>query len=178
MRLYSIIIVFLLTMGIMLTKGTLSMIKSSENYDTSEDHIELQNSDSITELWYFDAIDTWNPSSPAIGDVDNDGMLEILIGGRESGAASMLYYLNAEDGTQLWNYSSSWTVRETTTLGDVDNDGFLEVVFSHGNLTILNGKNGTLSWTTSLVGNAINTPTIGDLNNDGKLDILVGDTED
>jgi len=81
-------------------------------------------------------------SSPALGDIDGDGYLEIVCGvgrGITTGRQNIVYAWN-HDGTPLPNWP-----RETTNpmlappaLGDIDGDGQLEIVIGEGDIFITN----------------------------------------
>lgn len=62
-------------------------------------------------------------SSVATGDVDGDGLDELVIGGSDG----HLYAINSEDGTLAWAYDLTSPVGNPT-LADVDSDGLLEVL--------------------------------------------------
>ncbi len=111
-------------------------------------------------------------SSPALGDVDNDGKLEVVIGAN----TNYVYAFNGEDGTQLWAYNTGNTVVSSPAIGDIDSDGILEVVVgsTSGNVYALNGENGTVLWTYSTTGAVYSSPAIGDIDNDGKPEVVVG----
>ena len=76
---------------------------------------------SVSELWnYTTGADVF--SSPALGDVDNDGKLEVVVGSYND----KIYALNGEDGTVNWSFSTGdfqdrW--HSSPALGDVDSDG-------------------------------------------------------
>jgi hypothetical protein len=64
-------------------------------------------------------------SSPSLGDIDNDGKLEVLVGFGES-----LYSFNAEDGTPT-NFPvkhTLGTIMSSPLISDIDNDGKLEII--------------------------------------------------
>ena len=75
-------------------------------------------------------------SSPALGDIDNDGQLEIVVGvgWGTSGRQNIVYAWN-HDGTSLpnWPQETAGVMSAPPALGDIDNDGELEIVIGCGN---------------------------------------------
>ncbi len=76
-------------------------------------------------------------SSPALGDIDGDGHLEVVVGCRDG----LVYALNGEDGSFLWSYTTGGQVKSSPALGDIDDDGNLEVVVGSADFSVyaLNG---------------------------------------
>ncbi|HSE62703.1 MAG TPA: VCBS repeat-containing protein [Thermoanaerobaculia bacterium] len=126
-------------------------------------------------------------SQPGVGDLDNDGVKEIVIGtsGRK------LYVLRANGSVVPgWPVTLPAEINSTPALGDIDGDGFLDVVVGCGSTFDSTGsgglfvfrRNGTLIWsfTTSdenqdgRPDGIFSTPAIGDVDGDGKLEIAVG----
>ncbi|MGQ4892986.1 MAG: FG-GAP-like repeat-containing protein [Candidatus Njordarchaeia archaeon] len=111
-------------------------------------------------------------SSPALGDIDGDGKLEVVIGSEDH----KVYALNGEDGSMLWNYTTGGCVYSSPALGDVDGDGKLEVVVGSAdhNVYVFNGEDGSILWAYT-AGNAVfSSPALGDIDGDGKLEIVIG----
>lgn len=130
------------------------------------------------------------PTSPAVGDIDGDGDLEIVVLGMDrrihawhhNGVAVNGWPISQWDGDPLWRGG-----RSSPALGDIDGDGLPEVVV--GTMSpIVNGQqnqNATI-WAvngdSSLVpGFPIKTeqyihsaPALGDIDGDGHLEIVVG----
>ncbi|OHB77505.1 MAG: hypothetical protein A2W31_11795 [Planctomycetes bacterium RBG_16_64_10] len=62
---------------------------------------------------------------PAVGDVDGDGQLEVLVCSR-----SQKLICFAADGREEWSYPSQAGSLTTPALGDIDGDGKVEIVFT------------------------------------------------
>ena len=124
-------------------------------------------------------------TSPAVGDIDNDGRVEIVFG---SGTDSKVYAIRSDltsaagfpVGIQL-----QADVDSSPALADVTNDGYLDVVIgaSNGSLFIFRGNGGTIptGWPVAIKDNAgtkiaiRSSPAVADVDGDGSLDIVVGD---
>ncbi|TXT64884.1 MAG: putative Dolichyl-phosphate beta-D-mannosyltransferase [Promethearchaeota archaeon] len=114
-------------------------------------------------------------SSPALGDVDGDGKLEIILGSSDN----TVYSLNGEDGSVNWTYSTDGPIISSPALGDVDGDGKLEVVIGCNDkkIYVLNGEDGSVNWTYSTGGPILSSPALGDVDGDGKLEIILGSSD-
>ncbi len=120
-------------------------------------------------------------SSPAIGDVDNNGSLEICFGIR---SWDNNFYILTNDGTNNWSPVPGWPkslnggVLCSPALADIDEDGDLEIFVITENGTFYafhhNGEglyspDGLLK---NLYGWNGGSPAIGDINDDGNLEIV------
>ncbi len=157
-------------------------------FDRAGNELQTLNADDCTQ------------SSPALGDLDDDGVLEVVIVTRgdppdTGNDFSRVQAWNAEDPTPIWtttptdpnsgNNDPSGGDRQSPVIADVDGNGSLEVLVSNfWSVHVLQGNNGTpLTCQNPQCGNQPSlfawgtlksTPAVGDVNNDGVLDVVIG----
>ncbi len=123
---------------------------------------------------------TENTFSVAVGDVNGDGALDIVVGNK---GKQNLVYLNNGTGT-IWTPVTFGTVTASTyslAVGDVNGDGALDIVagtYNGQSVVYLNNGTGT-NWTPVNFGPAVSftytsSIVLGDVNGDGSLDIVAG----
>ncbi|MCP5100435.1 MAG: VCBS repeat-containing protein [Chloroflexi bacterium] len=143
-------------------------------------------------------------STAAIGDIDNDGLDEVVIGtnsppwngDNKDGPFPAIYnnpdYTRATvwaingDSTHVpgWPVITEQVIKSSPAIGDIDGDGDLEIVVGTGNFgSYINGHqvyawhgNGTAvsGWPKATGGNMLSSPALADLDKDGVLDVIIG----
>lgn len=129
--------------------------------------------------WKFDTKDIAFGQS-ASADIDGDGKLEIVFGCYRND--SMIYAVNAEDGSLLWKYNAASTFFEgcndvAPLIYDIDGDGNPEVIVPascNPRTFCLDGATGAVKWVCNTRGSD-SPPTIADIDGDGTLEILHGE---
>ncbi len=124
-----------------------------------------------TILWKTKA-DLCIATSPAIGDIDNDGWLEAAY----SSCDGYLYIVNASNGKILWKYMTGGEFADPT-LWDIDLDKYLEIISlgGRGTLYVLN-YTGEPEW--FYKGRFIRgNPIVADLDNDEKYEVIAGSSD-
>jgi len=110
---------------------------------------------------------------PAVADIDNDGLPEILTARPSAMGASDGFLLALEhDGTQKWQSATQYAIGSAAiAVADIDHDGDVEIVH-HGSVF---DHNGALLWTAPNAGGAY-VNTIADLDGDDNMEIILGPT--
>nr|MDO8113824.1 FG-GAP-like repeat-containing protein [Candidatus Sigynarchaeota archaeon] len=111
-------------------------------------------------------------SSPAVGDVDGDGDLEVIVGSDNY----RVYCINARNGSLEWSYLTGQVVQAGPAIGDVDGDEQVEIIIGSfdNQVYCLNGKNGSKEWSYITGGDIYSTPAIGDVDGDGIVEVYFG----
>jgi subtilisin family serine protease len=127
-------------------------------------------------------------SSPAIGDIDSDGNLEIAVGVE---APQNQFYVWHKDGSLMAGFPKTvenrngltqlgWgTFAQTPALADLDKDGKLEIIIGNANANVYVWRSDGTNfpgWPQN-VGDRrayLSSPAIGDIDRDGSLEIVMG----
>ena len=140
-------------------------------------------------------------SSPTVADLDGDGKLEIIVGGRGvntdgSPSCDGWVYAYRSNGTLYWQTRVQAPVNASPTVADLNGDGKPEVLVGlggiatsspcwNGGVVALNGQTGASIWTFATQDwlnhqpdgwkdGVISTPAVGDINGDGKPEVVFG----
>ncbi len=127
-------------------------------------------------LWWYQ-LDAPSFGSSAVGDIDEDGFLEIVFGTYFND--EHIYALNAEDGSLLWSYDTGGCNDASPVIADVDLDTHLEVVIPASSPSMVycfNGMTGAVKWSRSTgASNCIDSPpAVADVDTDDKPEVLLG----
>lgn len=129
------------------------------------------------------------PASPALGDLDGDGVLDVVIGcGSDANTSCKKLYAWHGDGSVVTGFpitpwSNSWDSVQNalpygTVLADYDSDGEVEILFVHeGSFGIATvGPDGIKENDSSLKTQYVlsSAPVVADVDNDGTLEVVIG----
>ncbi len=131
-------------------------------------------------------------SSPAVGDLDNDGIPEIVVGygstieAAATGSSVGGVRAYRRNGTLMWERVSSdfsgdgqpEPVMSTPAIGDVDGDGLPEVAWGSldAHVYLVRGADGVNKpgWPHFTRDTIFSSPALADLDGDGKLEVIIG----
>lgn len=133
-------------------------------------------------IWQSAIFEHFIRASSPLGDIDNDGGLEVVVPGNHA----IIRTYDAKTGNLEWENKIGYGIEATPVLADVDGDGYDEIiVFTigdiplgiSGDVVILN-HDGSELWRSSAHTYFYTSPTILDIDGDGLVDIIGGDSND
>jgi hypothetical protein len=121
-------------------------------------------------LWQFEVGDKIE-SSPAIDDVNNDGIYEVAFGSYDN----KTYLLNASNGQLIWSYSTNNWITSSPVIANIDGSKKI-IIASHDSNVYCFNADGSINWTFSIPtgGRIQSSPSIADVDLDGVNDVIVG----
>ena len=140
---------------------------------------------------FLDGLDVGSESSPALGDIDGDGDLDLLVGNRiapgDRSTATLTLFRNTGSATApAFQDAGRLSVRPgyqyAPALADLDGDGDPDLLLGTWRDAIQYYRNdaGTFTLADSVLvritRGSHTTPTVGDLDGDGDLDLVVGES--
>lgn len=127
--------------------------------------------DSVTVKWRRSV--TSISASPAIGDIDGDNAVEVVVGAENS----VVYALYGTTGVIRWNRTlNASTYASGPAIGDIDGDSAMEVVIGtmSGAVYALAGNGLTVKWSSSVGSELATSPVIGNVDaNTSTVEIVV-----
>ena len=125
--------------------------------------------DEVTEAWRYLFVNGIY-SSPAVGDLDNDGDLEIVIGCEDG----KLYVID-DKGNKIWEFTTSEGIHSSPALVDLNGDDELEIVFGtrDGRVLALDNK-GNIFWSFDAYTTFRSSPAIFDIDKDNNPEVIIG----
>lgn len=154
--------------------GKLDFVVATWNaVDRSKNKVYAYQANNQQLLWTY-ALNDVVYHGTAVGDLDDDGKPELVIGCYND----TLYCINGENGTTNWKYSvgNNFYVGSPALIADLDNDGKCDVLLSSWyKMAALNG-NGTLKWEYNMpeYSQSFRSAAIGDVNGDNYKDVVFG----
>lgn len=113
-------------------------------------------------------VDVYPGSSLAVGDLDGDGMQEIVIADGQGYVHCLRH-----TGERLWLFPTNRRAGAAATLGDVDGDGAVDVLVACEDHSVYClDSSGMLTWRYVAELRLMAPPTLADIDRDGKSDIL------
>jgi outer membrane protein assembly factor BamB len=124
--------------------------------------------------------------SPAVGDINGTGKLDVVVGDLNAG----VYCYNGTTGDKKWQYPAEASVYSSVTLADITGDGKLEVLVHTTNTTGYDSLqcvpgtatggyvfNPLWSYNASQMYTTYSSPAVADIDNDTHMEVLWGSSD-
>jgi hypothetical protein len=155
-----------------------------------ENPYSLPNTDIFDEDWTAHDVVTTTidkaANSVAVGDVDRDGYVDIVVGYGTGAGAEVVVWENTHDSA-AWTFTArnvntaALNSVRSVALGDMDRDGYLDIVEGDiDNQVMVWEATSVTAWTFSShvvgssLGDDVNSVAVADLDDDGYLDLAAG----
>ncbi len=129
--------------------------------------MRLKNTGAVKPLWVF-RTNGFVSSSPALGDIDGDGKLEVAVSSHDK----VIYAINGEDGSLLWKYTAG------IGLFLLQLQVMLMVMIDLMSLLvagiIIPMLLGGVLWKYTAQWFVDSSPSLGDIDGDGKIEVVIG----
>ena len=130
---------------------------------------------SVNKLWTYRPLAGFVDTSPAVGDLDDDGVKDLVfctVTGRVLALNSL--------GLRIWYNDVKEPITTPPVIADLKNDGSLKVLVltNNGNIICLNGSSGQLIWNYQLpspINWGSTSLAVSELQNDGAKQIIAAD---
>ncbi|MCK4928434.1 MAG: VCBS repeat-containing protein, partial [Methanosarcinales archaeon] len=121
-------------------------------------------------------------SSPAVGDLDNDGIDEVVVSACINGHTEIPGRLIVfkGNGSHLWDVPINANYYSSPAIGNIDSDAENEIVIGCVFNVFAFEHNGTSKWTNSIgsIGEIYSTPLLKDITDDGISEVFVSRKND
>jgi outer membrane protein assembly factor BamB len=128
----------------------------------------------FSQIWSFQHTCAIRQAAPAVGDLDADGRLEVVI--NTGTYVDKVYALDALNGSVKWEAQARDGLG-APVLGDFNGDDLLDVIVPDGdNIKAYCGLNGSLIWNYPLsdTNGVTSSASLADIDGDNKLDVVFG----
>jgi hypothetical protein len=142
------------------------------------DIVEAQALPTFTAPHDFSALPGLAPHQSAVADVDGDGFLDIVHGGRNAATVRILFGKGDSNFDKQDITTGTVTEPRGLAVGDIDGDGDLDIAIAGFNKVGVAYNTGNRTFQLGLAKDVVGSPgrsaCVGDIDNDGREDVIVG----